>query len=205
MVQRRQANRVENRQKIAEAVARLAAERGIDAVSLRAVATEADTSMGNIQYQFGTVADLILFALQHVIEDIETVLQTADGETGQARLRESMLALLSEDPATITTICAFAQLRTSASRDPRARDLLAELHDRRVSAIETILKAARDNRLLHSMVDPHQEADVCWTLMLSIAIEVAQGIRARSQGLETLRYHFLRLARNKRVTRRPKA
>lgn len=192
------------REEVAQAVARLTAAQGIEAVSLRSVAAEAGTSMGNIQYQFGSVADLVLFSLEQAIHGIETALRPADAPprpAAQDTLRHAAEHLLADEAATVLALRAYAQLRTAASRDPRALDLLTALNDRQVAAFEAAFRAAHDRRLLHALVDPRREAEVFWTLLLAVAIEVAQGIRDRRAGLETLRYHFLSLARNRRVTR----
>jgi AcrR family transcriptional regulator len=52
------------RQEIADAVCRLVASRGLDAVSLRHVAAEAGVSMGRVQHYFATKDEMLLFALQ---------------------------------------------------------------------------------------------------------------------------------------------
>lgn len=51
---------------IGEALLRLVAREGLEAVSLRAVAAEADTSLGMVQRQFATKDDLLLFAAKLV-------------------------------------------------------------------------------------------------------------------------------------------
>lgn len=184
------------------AVARVAAERGIEAVSLRTVAAEAGTSMGSIQYQFGTVSDLVLFALAQVVGDIEEIIE-GDRSTGsgQTRLKSIAQALVADNEHTRMTLRAYAQLRSGAPRDPRLAECVQGLHDRRVAELEQILSAAQKRKLLHSLVQADLEADIFWTLMLAVAIEVAQGTREREQALAALRYHFRRLARNQKVTR----
>lgn len=194
----------DRRRQVATGVVRVAAERGIEAVSLRTVAAEAGTSMGSIQYQFGTIADVVLFALEHVIAEIEAILEAASAETGQGRLKAMAQALLADEAHTVTTLRAYAQLRSGASHDPRISHRVSELHDRRVSEFESILEIARKRKLLHAMVVARPEADIFWTLMLAVAIEVAQRTRDRAEGLEALHYHFLRLGRNQKVTRPPR-
>lgn len=51
---------------IANALIRLAATRGLEAVSLRHVAAEADVSPGMVQHYFGTKDEMMLFALEAV-------------------------------------------------------------------------------------------------------------------------------------------
>jgi TetR/AcrR family transcriptional repressor of bet genes len=59
------------RTRIAEAVFRLAASQGLEAVSLRHVAAEAGVSMGQVQHYFSTKDELLLFAFRVVSERAE--------------------------------------------------------------------------------------------------------------------------------------
>lgn len=216
--------RDERRRHIATATLALAARAGVEAISLRNVAREAETSTGQIQYQFGTVADLTLFALGQVIEDLEQWIDGAPGAddtsppvtatpgspttaptTGQERIRSWALRLLADDPRVVSDLRAYAQLRGVAAHDERIAEVVGAFSRRRQAELRTLLEAAKQKRILHSLVDPEHEAEVFWTLMLSVAIEVAQGLRDRTRGREMLRYHFIRLARNERVTRRPRS
>ena len=56
------------RQEIADAVLRLAASQGLDAVTLRHVAAEAGVSMGRVQHYFATKDEMLLFAFQVISE-----------------------------------------------------------------------------------------------------------------------------------------
>lgn len=58
----------QRRQKLAEAVWHITANRGLDAVTLRAVASESNVSMGTVQHYFGTKDQMILFACQYMID-----------------------------------------------------------------------------------------------------------------------------------------
>ncbi|MEV0714108.1 TetR family transcriptional regulator C-terminal domain-containing protein [Asanoa sp. NPDC050611] len=56
----------ERRTLIADALMRVAAERGLEAVSLRHVAAEAGATTGLVQHYFGTKDEMMLFALEVV-------------------------------------------------------------------------------------------------------------------------------------------
>jgi TetR/AcrR family transcriptional regulator, transcriptional repressor of bet genes len=58
----------ERRRHIVEALLRITASRGIDAVSLREVAQEAGVSMGAVQHYFTSKDEMLLFALQHWLD-----------------------------------------------------------------------------------------------------------------------------------------
>jgi DNA-binding transcriptional regulator YbjK len=57
----------ERRSRVAEAVCRLIARGGFEAVTLRAVAAEANSSLGAVQHYLKTRDDMLMAALQHII------------------------------------------------------------------------------------------------------------------------------------------
>lgn len=67
----RQVDHDQRRRQIAEAVWRLATHGGLEDVTLRQVAAEAQVSARLLQYYFGTRADLLLGALKILNEDAE--------------------------------------------------------------------------------------------------------------------------------------
>ncbi|MEU1575818.1 TetR/AcrR family transcriptional regulator [Streptomyces collinus] len=77
----RQVDHESRRRLIAEAVCRLADERGLEGVTLRDVAARAQVSMGAVQRCFRTKEEMLVFALGHIGERI--------GERVQARLVRS--------------------------------------------------------------------------------------------------------------------
>ncbi|MFI6284627.1 TetR/AcrR family transcriptional regulator [Streptomyces sp. NPDC051018] len=77
----RQVDHAGRRRLIAEAVCRLADERGLEGVTLRDVAARAQVSMGAVQRCFRTKEEMLVFALGYIGERI--------GERVQARLVRS--------------------------------------------------------------------------------------------------------------------
>ncbi|MFJ9951695.1 TetR/AcrR family transcriptional regulator [Kitasatospora sp. NPDC091207] len=66
----RQVDHVGRRRLIAEAVCRLADERGLEGVTLRDVSARAQVSMGAVQRCFRTKEEMLVFALGHISERI---------------------------------------------------------------------------------------------------------------------------------------
>ncbi|MBF6332850.1 TetR/AcrR family transcriptional regulator [Nocardia transvalensis] len=81
------------RRELAEAVWRVIARDGVDAVSIRAVATESGWSTGALRYYFTTKAELLAFACEQVIDRVTRRI-AAMSPTGSAR--ETMRAALHE-------------------------------------------------------------------------------------------------------------
>jgi TetR/AcrR family transcriptional regulator, transcriptional repressor of bet genes len=64
----KQVDREQRRREIAWAVWQVAAERGLESVSLRNVAAAGGISMGRVQHYFGSRDEMILFSCRHLVE-----------------------------------------------------------------------------------------------------------------------------------------
>ncbi|SCF90732.1 TetR/AcrR family transcriptional regulator [Streptomyces sp. Ncost-T10-10d] len=71
----KQVDHADRRRRIAEAVCRLADERGLEGVTLRDVAACAQVSMGAVQRCFRTKEEMLVFALGHIGERISERVQ----------------------------------------------------------------------------------------------------------------------------------
>lgn len=91
----------EKRRNIAEAVFRLIGARGMEGVSLRDVAKEAEVSMGSVQHYFKTKDEMLSFALSYmrerVIQRLNTRLTRLKDPSRREVIRESILILLPLD------------------------------------------------------------------------------------------------------------
>ncbi|RZU73105.1 TetR family transcriptional regulator [Micromonospora kangleipakensis] len=92
----------ERRKLIADALMRVAAEHGLEAVSLRHVATEAGVSSGMVQHYFRTKDEMMTFALSVVHERsearvIRAVAGLGDAPSPRALLRTMLVELLPLD------------------------------------------------------------------------------------------------------------
>jgi len=95
-------DREQRRRQIAEAVLRLTAEQGLDAVSLRDVAAEAGVSMGMVQHYFTSKDRMLLFACAYMIERTNRRLQQQIAarpcpRSARATLRTVLVELLPLD------------------------------------------------------------------------------------------------------------
>ncbi|MEV6397996.1 TetR family transcriptional regulator C-terminal domain-containing protein [Streptomyces sp. NPDC051907] len=135
------------RLEIAEALLRIAGTRGLDGVSLRDVAAEADISLGRLQHYFRTKDEMLLFALRHIntLADarIRERIAAAGGENGEAPpprtvLRECLVGMLPlDDKSRVGTLVGAAYFARAVHDDrlagearegiPKLAALLAEL------------------------------------------------------------------------------
>ena len=95
----KQVDHQQRREQIADAVCRLAARHGLDAVSLRHVAAEAGVSMGRVQHYFTTNDEMLRFAFQAIGARIEQRMGAAVRDLGdtpgpRASLRAMLLEML---------------------------------------------------------------------------------------------------------------
>ncbi|TDC65561.1 TetR family transcriptional regulator [Micromonospora sp. KC207] len=95
----------ERRRLIADALMRVAAKQGLDAISLRHVAAEAGVSPGMVQHYFRTKDEMMTFALAVVGERSQTrvteaVARLGDNPSPRALLRTMIAALLPLDEQT---------------------------------------------------------------------------------------------------------
>lgn len=95
----------ERRRLIADALMRVAAKQGLDAISLRHVAAEAGVSPGMVQHYFRTKDEMMMFALAVVgergqIRVTEAVARLGDNPSPRALLRTMITALLPLDEQT---------------------------------------------------------------------------------------------------------
>ncbi|MDY7085578.1 MAG: TetR family transcriptional regulator C-terminal domain-containing protein [Actinomycetota bacterium] len=98
------------RRLIADALIKVAAEQGLEAVSLRHVAAAAGVSVGMVQHYFHTKDEMMAFALAAVMDRTES------------RIRSAVAALGSEPPPRVllrTMIAALLPLSGSARDDGR--------------------------------------------------------------------------------------
>ncbi len=120
----------ERRKLIADALMRVAADQGLEAVSLRHVAAAAGVSVGMVQHYFRTKDEMMVFALAGVRERSEARIGAAVGALGAAPpprllLRTMIVALLPlddasrEDGRVALAFLAYTAVRPAASAELR--------------------------------------------------------------------------------------
>ncbi|MFL1430466.1 MULTISPECIES: TetR/AcrR family transcriptional regulator [unclassified Nocardiopsis] len=105
----KQVDHRQRRAQIAEAVCALIADRGLEAVSLRDVATRAGVSMGRVQHYFHTKDDMLRFALEYV------------GEHDAAGVHEQLAALADPGPREVARAVLGGLLAASPEGEARQR------------------------------------------------------------------------------------
>ncbi|MFF5703712.1 TetR/AcrR family transcriptional regulator [Streptomyces sp. NPDC012794] len=189
----RQVDHEERRRLIAEAVCRLADERGLEGVTLRDVAADARVSMGAVQRCFGTKEDMLLFALGHVGERIaervrarlvRSPAQSAASAVGHAATEVALLR--EEHRAEARVWLAFvAQAAVSA---PLAETLRANYAALQETFAQLIAEAGGAGR--PAPLDPRREARTLLALADGLTTHVLIGHLGPAEAEEVLHAHL---------------
>jgi AcrR family transcriptional regulator len=177
----RQVNHEARRQRIADAVCRVAARQGLEGASLRHVAAEASVSMGQVQHYFTTKDDMLLFAFHTLSARVERRLGAmartlVQPPTTRTVLRALLVAMVPADDESRFEAPLWVAFLARAVVEPRLagplRDgaLVAFAADRLRSAQEageasrsldpeleaTSLFALADGLMIRTLLDPDQ-------------------------------------------------
>ncbi|MEV4893478.1 TetR/AcrR family transcriptional regulator [Nonomuraea sp. NPDC055795] len=123
----KQVDHEQRRRQISQALWRVAAERGLEAVSMREVAAAAGMSIGLVQHYFASKEDMLLHATLLLRDRLEERLRRAvaalpEPVTPQATLRAMFAALLPADPASRSETLVANAVFIRALNDPVMAD-----------------------------------------------------------------------------------
>ncbi|MCT9140264.1 TetR/AcrR family transcriptional regulator [Streptomyces violarus] len=190
----RQVDYEERRLRIAEAVCALIARSGMEAVSLRDVATEADVSMGAVQRCFHTKEDMLLFALEHVSQRVS---ERADQRIAAASTPQAASTLLSHTLAELALLdeasktqahvwLAFVSRAPAGERLPAVlRDTYGKLHD----LIVWLIRYGQDTQEIPEHLDAVQEAHTLLAVADGLTVHVLAGHHSPEVALAVLQRH----------------
>ncbi|MFJ2909840.1 TetR/AcrR family transcriptional regulator [Streptomyces sp. NPDC087228] len=190
----RQVDHTDRRRRIAEAVCRLADERGLEGVTLRDVAACAQVSMGAVQRCFRTKEEMLVFALGHIGERI--------GERVRARLVRSPaqsagtalghavteLSLLREEHRAEARVW-LAFIAQAAVSEPLAGMLRANYASLQ-EAFTRLVTEAGDGSDRAASLDPQREARTLLALADGLTAHVLIGHLTRQEAQDVLHAHL---------------
>ncbi len=193
---RPRADPTEQRKRIAEAVLRLMAQGGLEAVSLRTTAKEAGVSMGRVQYYFATKDDLLLEGLREAQERMEARfaerLQEAGGSGAQI-LRAILHEMLGETAETRDAIRIGLAFGTLARSDPQIAEIVGSEDDDIEALAESLIADAQREGRLNAPIDPAIEARGLLALASAFGLEAALYGSESDGAREVLDYHLQRV------------
>ena len=170
----------ERRKLIADALLRVAAERGLEAVSLRHVATEAGVSTGMVQHYFRTKDEMMAFALEVVRENVQARLAAIGDDLGVSSspgglIRALLVQLLPLDEPRRTegrvTLAFLAYAAVNPTVAAAVRADTAQLHE----FVADRVRAAQDAGEAPAALDPILTATALLALMEGLGVQVVGG------------------------------
>jgi AcrR family transcriptional regulator len=184
------------RQRVAEAVWRVAAEHGLEAASMRRIADAAGMSLRMVQYQYGSKHDLLLDALRRLHAENE---RQARGRipAGTTDPRTLLTAVLGEFlPADDQRVFSLRVLNAYYARSLTDRALAAVFlsdADPLERLVASLLEAARAAGQVAPGVDPAHEADLLVAGATGLGMDVLHGRRGLTGATAVLEYHLGRI------------
>jgi AcrR family transcriptional regulator len=196
----RQVDYEERRLLIAEAVCALIARSGMEAVSLRDVAAEADVSMGAVQRCFRTKEDMLLFALEHISQHVseradQRIAATSTPHAASTLLAHTLaeLALLDEESRARAHVwLAFVSHAPASERLAAVlRETYGKLHD----LVVWLIRYGQDTQEIPPHLDAAQEAHTLLAVADGLTMHVLAGHHSAETASAVLQRHVDRLVR----------
>lgn len=184
----------QRRHRLAEAVWALTLRDGLEGVTLRKVAVEAGVSMGQVQHYYATREQLVRDALDRAVQAlnarIDAAITATDSASAETTLRECLRALLSRDPESLRLLQLSVAVVGRSISDPAMVSVLAPGSGELLEFTATLIAAARQERGTPPRGNGLIDADICWSLITSLGVDVAVGQRSPDDALTVLDYHL---------------
>ncbi|WP_410617085.1 TetR/AcrR family transcriptional regulator [Amycolatopsis sp. lyj-109] len=185
----------QRRREIAEAVFRIAAQGGLPAVTLRAVAAEAGISMNLVQYYFPAKGDMLRFAWRRVVElsiergtvEVGRALKSGDE---RAVVHAYLTAVLPSDERT-RLLCAvqiayFAVDVSRGGQHPEQEALLPHL----VRGLAEQISLAQNGKRVSSALDAALEAGALATMAAGLVTGILVGAYTVEEAFALIDYRL---------------
>jgi AcrR family transcriptional regulator len=184
------------REQLAEALWQLAAERGLESVSLREVAQTAGVSLGRVQRSFADKDTMLRYALALIntragqrVE--QRVLALGDQPSTADILRECLIEVLGvEEDSRLALRVQLVYFTRSIHDEEVAKiirgDNLSELYPFTAELITKLIKRRGE-------IDPIKEAELLWSTAISLGTDVVIGQRDAREAAALLDYYLVRL------------
>lgn len=170
---------------IADALMRVAAARGLEAVSLRHVAAEAGVSSGMVQHYFRTKDEMMTFAMTVVSENVQARLAAEDLDSASLadQVRALLIQLLPVDEQRrVEGQVALAFFVYAAGRPAVAETLRADTAPQRAMLTDQIRAAQRAGEA-RTDVDPTHAAIILLALVDGLGLHVLGGYYSQEDAL----------------------
>lgn len=193
------------RLRIAEALWRIAAERGLHAASLREVAAEAGVSLRSVQYHFESKHRLLVDALQLLHAENERIARSRipfDATEPRGLLRAVLEEFLPVDAQRATALRVFAAYYARSLTDPALAKVFLPAEQPLERLVADLITTAQADGRTAPGLDPWREADLLVAGAVGLGSDVLHDRRTLDEVRRTLDYHLDKIFAGDRRTRR---
>jgi TetR/AcrR family transcriptional regulator, transcriptional repressor of bet genes len=188
----------QRRRHIAEAVWRIAARRGLEAVSLRDVAAEAGVSMGMVQHYFKTKERMILFACEYMVETAERgfrelVAASPDPDAPRSIIRSVFVQTLPLDEESRAGTSVWLAFLSGAVVNPDLAAFIREAWSGTHGLVAGQMRSAQESGEVRADLDPDREAVALLALMDGLVSHLLVGHYSAQEALAAVDGHLDRL------------
>jgi AcrR family transcriptional regulator len=178
------------RREITEAICRIAAANGLEAVTLGQVATEAGISKGLVQHYFRSRDEMLVYTTSYLRESVERRIAT---RAGDATLRNLLAALLpADEQARVESLVANAFF-IRALKDPAIAERFVKGDALLRAALVERFSAAQAAGDLAAELDPVRETDILLAMVAGLSQSLLLGRHTPDSALATLDHQLARL------------
>ena len=171
----RKPNTAQRRTEIATALLAVLADNGYEGASIQAVARQAGLTPGLIHYHFKSKQEILLAAVQHLVEVVRQRYQAEAGpdSTPKARLRALIHARLGlGEGADEQAVAAWVMIGAEAVRQPEVRAIYQQVIDEQLTLMAALLEASG---LKHGLQAKEVAAGLLATIEGSYQLAAAAG------------------------------
>lgn len=190
----------ERQREIAEAVLRIVARDGLDAVTIRTVAAEAGRSLGWVQREFPAKDLLLRLTLIHAIDQMDRRIAAQAAELGTEASIRSILdtigtEVLPSRPEKVAEERVWLAFMARAALTPGLAEPLRRRYAKSHTAIADMLAIAHALGQTAPGIDPHHEALTLTALADGLSAQILVGILTHEQAVRILHSHLDRVVR----------
>ena len=179
----------ERRRRIAAAVRRIAADQGLEAVSLGQVALAAGISKGQVQHYFPSKDAMLRHALRTLREQVD-----AKASEALPDLRSVLLALLPLNAGSRTEALVANAFLWRALKDDEIAEPFRVGYQQLHAGLVELIAAEQASGTLSADLDPATEADLLAALTTGLADAILLGHRSAQEATALIDHHLKRLA-----------
>jgi AcrR family transcriptional regulator len=186
----KQVDHEQRRREITDAVCRIAAAGGLEAVSLSQVAAEAGVSKGLVQHYFRSRDEMLVHATGHLRESVE---RRIAARAGDATLRNLLAALLPTDEEARTESLVAHAFFMRALKDQVVADQFSKGDALLREAVAARFCSAQEAGALAAELNPVQETDILLAMVAGLSQSLLLGHHTMDTALATLDHQLARL------------